>query len=196
METSTKTRDNYGALLAAATKVETTQSGGNGYPQHLQMGYTADTMGELRELYEAATADGHEVDVLQLHRRDGWSLWERSNGHDLDDDAWMGQSERDWTITIDNTTNSEQEAFEAICGTGYEVEDAADLIAKAKMVQELAKELGDGSDLEDGERVLAFLDSSEWGINYTVRTGQNGYSHDTHQYCTALIITEKEEDED
>jgi hypothetical protein len=193
---NTEQKTSYADALTAAKAIDTT-TGMNGYPSHLKVAYTADTMEELRDLKEAAEAEGHEVSVLWLHRREAWALWERNNGHDLDDDAWMGQSERDWTITIDNTTNSEQEAFDAICGTRYEVEDAADLIAKAKMVQELAKELGDGDDLGDGEKIIAFLDSSEWGINYTVRTGQNGYSYDTHQYKTALLIEEREqEDED
>lgn len=31
------------------------------------------------------------------------------------------------------------------------------------------------------------------GINYTVRTGQNGYSYDTHQYCIGIAVTEQEQ---
>jgi hypothetical protein len=198
METSTKTRDNYGALLAAATRIDTTANGGNGYPRHLKVAYTADTMGELRELHEAATAEGHEVDVVMLHRRDGWALWERHNRgseHDLNDDRWMGTSDQDWTITLDNESDCEQEAFATVCGEGYEVEDAADLLAKASAVRELAAELPDPDELEDGENVVAFLDAW-YELKYTVRTGQNGYSYDTHHYCTALIITEREEEEE
>ena len=198
METKTKTRDTYGALLAAAKRIDTTQSGGNGYPRHLQVGYTADTMAELRELYEAATADGHEVDVVMLHRRDGWALWERHNRgseHDLDDKQWMEASSQDWVVVVDNKSSREEIAFEEVCGEGYEIRDVADLIAKAKQVQSFAEELPDPDGLEDGEMVVVFLRNIT-EILYTVKTGQNGYSYDTHQYCTGLIITEKEEDEE
>ena len=200
METKTKTRDTYGALLAAAKRIDTTQSGGNGYPRHLQVGYTADTMAELRELYEAATADGHEVDVVMLHRRDGWALRERHNRgseHDLGDDRWMeGASNDECSLTMMAGDDCDKEAFDLICGVGYELEDMADLFTKAKAVRELADELPDPDELDGEEQVEVFIDTNNWTINYTVKTGQNGYSYDTHQYCTALIITEKEEDEE
>jgi len=135
------------------------------------------------------------VTIVELHRRDGWALWERVRAiHRLDDDAYMGTSEHDWAIVIDKDSDRDDEAFRAVCGEGYEMQDCADLMAMAKAVQELSKALPDPSDLEDGERVICFLDSAsgDWGIEYTVCTGQNGYSYDTHQYCTALLIEERE----
>lgn len=195
METNTKTRDNYGKLLAEAKRIDTTREG-NGYPSGVKVAYTADTMGELRELWEAAVGAGHKAEAITLHRRDGWALWARMGSADLQDEAYMGQSDDDWTITIGNTSNCEEEAYQLICGTGYELEDVVDLFAKAMKVRELADELPDPDELEDGEEVKVFIDTNDWTINYMVKTGQNGYSYDTHQYCTALIITEKEEDED
>lgn len=199
METSTKTRDNYGALLAAATRIDTTANGGNGYPRHLKVAYTADTMGELRDLYDAATAEGRDVTVLCLHRRDGWGLWERSNignEHDLDDDRWMGTSESDWTITIDKDSDTDADAFALICGETREVDSARDLFETAEAVKALAAELIDPDELEDGEEVIYFLDGNNggWGINYSVKTGQNGYAYDTHQYCMAIQVGELEEE--
>lgn len=189
METATS----YYSVIEQCKTVETTEGGGNGYPRRLRVAYTADTMGELRELYDAAEAAGHDVSVIHLHRRDGWGLWERHNNgskHDLDDDMWMGTSDQDWTIKITSESDREQEAFDAICGERYEVEDVQDLMAKAKAVQELAEDLADPDGLEDGEVVIHFLDSNnDWGVKYTVCTGQNGYSYDTHHYCTALEIT-------
>ncbi len=195
METAT----NYYSVIEQCRTVETTEGGGNGYPRRLRVAYTADTMGELRELKEAAEAAGHDVSVIHLHRRDGWALWERHNNgskHDLDDDMWMGTSEQDWTITINNESDRMAEAFRAVCGEGYEVNDAADLFANAEAVRELAEELADPDGLEDGEIVRHWLDANNgYSIDYTVCTGQNGYSNDTHHYCTALEITEKEEEE-
>ena len=199
MSTETMT---YAELIGTIDikSIETTEGGGNGYPRRLSMAYTADTMGELRELKEAAEAAGHEVSVIHLHRRDGWALWERHNNgskHDLADDKWMGTSDQDWTITINSACDREQEAFAAICGDRYEVEDVEDLMAKAKAVKELAEDLADPDGLENDEVVIHFLDSNNgWRINYTVQTGQNGYSHDTHQYCTALVIVERDEEEE
>jgi len=194
METHTK--PSYAEALSAAHTVDTT-TGMNGYPQHLKVAYTADTMGELRELKEAAEADGHEVTVLRLHRRDGWALWERSRDNNLEDDAWMGIGEQDWTVRVHANTDREQEAFEVICGTKYEVESAFDMLNAANNVRSLASELPSPHDLEDGEQVIVFLDANNgYSINYTVKTGQNGYSYDTHHYCTALLIEEREEEEE
>lgn len=181
------------AVTDRLQQVDTTSSN-DGYPRHLRVAFTADTMAELREAKEEAEANGCTVEVVQLHRRDGWALWHRSNDYDLNDDRWMGESERDWTINVTKDSDRDQEAFEAICGTGYEPEDAADLLSKAAAVKALALELADPDGMEDGEVVKHFLDSNGWGINYTVRTGQNGYAYDTHHYCTALIISEPEDD--
>lgn len=197
METKTKT---YADILSTVKSIDTTANGGNGYPRHLKIAYTADTMGELRELHEAATAEGHDVDIVSLHRRDEWALWERVNTgsvHDLDDDRWMGTSESDWTITIDKDSDTDALALDAICGDGYTVQDAVDLFTKADAVKALSAELPDPDELEDGEDVIAFCDADNgWRVDYTVKTGQNGYSHDTHDYCTALIITEQEEEDE
>src|SRR5690606_24774452 len=78
-------------LRAKAKKVDTT-SEWNGYPSNLRVMYTAPTMAELRELYNVAKAEGHDVDVYLLHKLDGWRVWYRWLGasvHDLDDNKWM-----------------------------------------------------------------------------------------------------------
>ena len=92
--------------------------------------------------------------------------------------------------------NCDKEAFDLICGVRYELEDMADLLSKANAVRMLSAELPDPNDMDDEEQVEVFIYTNNWTINYTVKTGQNGYSYDTHQYCTGLIITEKEEDEE
>lgn len=178
-----------------AKQVDTT-TGQNGYPRQLRVAYTADTMGELRSMKEEAEKNGHEVSVVQLHRRDGWALWVRSNDYNLDDDRWTGTSETDWTITLNQNSNCDAEAFAAICGGGCEIEDAYDLFKKAEQVRSLSDELPDPSDLAEGERVVCFIDAGEWAIEYAVRSGQNGYSRDTHHYKSALLITEREQEDD
>lgn len=173
--------------------IETTEGGGNGYPRRLKVAHTADTMRELREHRDAELSAGNEVEIVRLHRRDGWALWERVGYCSLHDDAYMGTSDNEWTTEVTKDSDCVEVAYMAVCGERYEVQDAADLIAKAKAVKELADDLPDPDDLEEGERVLVFLDG--WSINYTVKTGQNGYNYDTHQYCTGLIVTERDEEE-
>jgi hypothetical protein len=185
----------YQELLSQATRVDTTRET-SGYPAGLKVAYTADTMGELRELRDAAEAAGHEVEAIRLHRKDGWALWARSNGGDLADDAYMGRSEQDTVITLNSDSHAEAEAFDLVCGRAYEVEDECDLFAKAKAVRDLADELPDTSDLEEGEEVKVFIDMNDYTVDYTVRTGQNGYSYDTHHYHTALLIKEREDEDD
>lgn len=187
MDTATK----YAELIATAQKVDTT-TGMNGYPQHLKVAYTADTMAELRDLKEAAEAAGHQVSILGLHRRDGWALWERQANNGLEDDRWMG-SGGDWMITMDKDSDAEALAFAAVCGEEYKVEDAYDLFKKSEQVGSLADELPDPDELEDGEQVVCFIDTGNWSIDYTVKTGQNGYSYDTHHYRSALLIEERDE---
>lgn len=182
-------------LSTGIEQVDTT-TGQNGYPRHLRVAYTADTMGELRALKEAAEAAGHDVSVIQLHRRDGWALWERSNDYDLDDDRWTGTNNGDWTIAIEPGSEREDEAFNAVCGEGYEIEDAADLFRRAQQVRALADALPDPNDLKEGEKIVCFIDTNDWNIDYTVRTGQNGYSYDTHQHKSALLIVEHEREDD
>jgi hypothetical protein len=184
-----ETANNYRDLIAKAERIDTT-TGMNGYPRALRVAYTADTMGELRALKDAAEAEGHEVEVIRLHRRDGWNLWERHYDSGLDDDRWMGIDDHDWTVKIDKDSAIGQVAFEAVVGTdGGHIQDPAALFDAAQQVQELADALPDPDDLEEGEEVVCFLDPDNgWSIDYTVKTGQNGYSHDTHQYRTALLI--------
>lgn len=175
-------------------RIETT-SEGNGYPRHLRKAYTAETMADLREAKEQAEADGCTVEVIQLHRRDGWAFWHRHGTlRDLEDDAWMGWGASDWTVDIEHGGDLLELAFEIVCGMGYEVQDVADLLAKARAVQDLADCLPDPDELEEGEMVRVWLEGTE--ILYTVHTGQNGYCYDTHQWRTALLITEPEEEED
>lgn len=172
-----------------------TTTGMNGYPQALRVAHTADTMAELREAKEQAEAQGHSVTVLRLHRRDGWALWVRDHHHGLDDDHWMGVSESDTTIRITNESNVEDEAFNLVVGEGGEMYSAQELFDAAKRVRELADELPDPDTLEEGDEVVCFLGQGH-RVEYTVATGQNGYCCDTYQYCSALLVVEREDDED
>ncbi len=177
-------------------QIDTTQGGGNGYPRHLRMCLTADTMGELRELYDEAIAAGNDVTVELLHRRNGWHLWERANfgsEHDLCDDYYQNAG-NDTVVDIEHDSDPEQEAYNLIVGDAGDIIDGPkSLFREADRVEELAEELN--VDVEEGETERFFFDN-ELCVKYSVRTGQNGYRYDSHQYCTALTIVEQEEEEE
>ena len=185
----------YQDIVANTERVDTTREA-SGYPRGLKMAYTADNMQELRDLKEAAEAAGHSVEIIRLHRQDGWALWARSEGGDLEDDAYMGRSERDTVVTLNSDSHAEAEAFDLLCGEGFTIEDEKGLFNTAAAVRRLADDFPYTEDLEEGEAINVFVDLDNARVDYTVRTGQNGYSYDTHHYHTALLIKEREEEEE
>lgn len=181
----------FDEMIEMYERVDTT-TGTNGYPQKLRVAYTADTMGELRTLHDRAKDGGYNVQVVRLHRRDGWALWGRLvpwNG--LEDDNWTQAGPSDHPIVIDPDTDPQELAFDAVGST--DIRSASDLHETSRRVRQLAHELPDPGDLCEGEKWYVFL-GDDGCIDYTVKTGQNGYSFDTHHYKTGLIITAKDEE--
>ena len=184
--------------ISTARNVDTT-TGMNGYPERLRVAITADTMGELRELKDRHEAQGDTVEIIRLHRRDGWALWERDHDVDLDDERWMGTAPDEWTIDLTPDSDGMDEAFTLLIGEdGSDITTAKGLERAAGAVEALGKELDSLiDDLEDGQICRVWIDMDNRAVDYSVRTGQNGYSYDTHHYKSALLITEREaEDND
>ena len=180
------------SLLDSATKVDTT-TGTNGYPRHLRVAYTTDTVSELRDLKDKLEAAGAKVEPVTLHRRDGWALWERGSWSGLNDDEWRPNGE-DWTITIHANSDRTEEAYDYIVGEDVVLEGPDHLDRLHRSVKALAAELPDPTELEEGEEVVWVMDDHR-RTKWTWRTGQNGYAYDTHQYCTALLVDMPEEEE-
>lgn len=174
-------------------QVDTTSSP-TGYPERLRIAYTADTMAELRALKDAAEADGHRVDVVALYRCDGWALWHRMTHGDLDDEAWTQPGVNGTFITMNMRSCAEQEAFNLIAKD--RTFDALDELRDAiDRVEDLASDLPDPSELKEGQQYAVQLDDN-LRVQHYVKTGDTGYSYDTHNYCTALLIEEAEQDEE
>ncbi len=173
-------------------QVDTT-TGLNGYPRDVRVAYTADTMAELRTMKESFEHDGYDVAVVQLHRRDGWALWERSGDHNLDDDRWIATDRESFSLRLINGDDLHEEAFRLIVTDVSEIRGADDLLSYADRVRQLADALPDPSDLLDGEEYAVTL-SDNLDVRYYVRTGQNGYVYDTHHYCSALLIEKRDEE--
>lgn len=173
-------------------QVDTT-TGINGYPRDVRVAYTADTMAELRAMKANFERDGYDVAVVELHRRDGWALWERSSDHNLDDDRWTATDPEGFSLRLVNGSDLLEEAFELIVTDVSEIQSADDLLSYVDRVRQLADQLPDPSDLLDGEEYAVTL-SDNLDVRYYVRTGQNGYVYDTHHYCSALLIEKREEE--
>jgi len=183
-------------LIDSANQVDTT-SDYTGYPRGLRVAYTADTMAELREIKEAAEAEGRAVEVVTLERRDGWALWHRRHDHDLNDDRWKPSGE-DWSITIIAGDDPEDLAYTHVVGDGMSFDNLDYMRSVVQSIEELAADLPDPDALEEGEAAVAVLDDMG-RIKWTWTTGQNGYQYDTRHYRTGLLIgpePEEEEDED
>ena len=98
-------------------------------------------------------------------------------------------------LIVNADTDVERAVFEQVL-SGREYANMKEIRQALQEAEDLIREIGDVSDLNDREYVLHVLDPNNWTVNYWVRTGQNGYSRDTHQYKTALRITEREEEEE
>lgn len=173
-------------------QVDTT-TGINGYPRDVRVAHTADTMAELRAMKENFERDGYDVTVVQLHRRDGWALWERSSDHNLDDDRWTVTDPDSFSLRLVPGDDLMEEAFKWIVTDTSEIRGADDLLSYADRVRQLADALPDPSDLLNGQEYAVTL-SDNLDVRYYVRTGQNGYVYDTHHYCSALLIEKRDEE--
>jgi hypothetical protein len=187
----------YDELRVRAKQVDTT-SEWNGYPSNLRVMYTADTMAELRDLYKAAKAEGHEVNVWELHRQDGWRLWHRQGTgtvHDLNDNKWMGGLPYTHAVDVTFIDDRHDVAFDHVFGEPpAHIHCYDDLREAMTTVSALAENLTDPDILEHGEIVRHFVRDGR--ILYRVRTGDTGYYYDTHHHCVALEIIEREECDD
>lgn len=188
------TEQEYQERLSRARKVDTT-SERSGYPRNIKVAYTADTWEELLGLEAAALKAGHQVEAVRLHRRDGWALWHREHIWSIDTTAYTASGDLDFAIRIEHDTNTDAEAFRAVLGEdGQDIQEAKDLYMAAAQVSTLADALAaESDDLEEGEFCMVFLDGAD--ILYAVPSTVNGYSYDTHQFTTAIIITETNETE-
>lgn len=183
-------------LRAKAKKVDTT-SEWNGYPSNLRVMYTAPTLAELRNLYNTAEAEGHEVNVYLLYRRDGWRLWHRQNVgsvHDLHDAKWMGGLPYAQALDVTCDSDCHDLAFDHVFGKPpFHIQNYSDLKEMIATLEALAENLTSPYILMSGEIMRHFVQDGR--ILYRVRTGDAGYCYDTHHHCVAVEIIERNDDD-
>lgn len=164
--------------------VETT-IGTNGYPSRVRPALTCDSISTLQKVLD----ENENLESVWLHKRDGWSLWERSNGGYLDPETFMKESEIEYSIKLvcdENTTI--EDVFVAIFGYDwYEYQSTKDIIGSISNWEN-----GEWGDLiREGFVGQVFYNPfNDYAIDYAVQVDQNGYCYDTHHYKYGIIESE------
>ena len=162
--------------------VETTTAR-NGYPENTETVITANSISELNAIKTNLTKEGFYVSCLQLHRRDGWGLWHRSNipffelGHFLEGANYFIDVEPNLT---------EDDLFEILFEevTGNCAPDNYPMLkAWAERIEAYASEIGTVN-----HKTRFYLNEADQSIEYSVSEDASAYSNDTHNYCLAITV--------
>jgi hypothetical protein len=163
-----------------------TTSGMNDYPSHLKMALTDfDTITQFEEVRDRLKSEGHDVEEIQLHRRDGWALWERG-GVSVRKGMYATASQTETTLTIGCDESPNDCVFEFLI-EGMEFDDAEQFERYMKMYKYLVAEVESAK--KEDETVTLFLDpNNNYKVNYVVSDESTGYSEDTHNYKLGLLV--------
>lgn len=197
MENTTKFSNIEEVSTVFNLDITETTTGVNGYPKQLKQVLTGfNSISECIMIKEVLETEGHLVTELKLHRKDGWSLWERSNCP-IRSGMYMTISQNNWTIDVGINDDEKQVAFNLICG-GREFENLDDMTYYMDITVDFANELYHIlSDLEyagvNSGRVF-YNPDNDYNIDYFTHDESVGYSFDTHTYQIGLMVEFKEED--
>lgn len=136
--------------------VETTDSG-TGYPSHIRNGYIGfESFSDAEEF-----AYAHGMDVIILHRKDGWNLWTRCNkAHRAfypeglignDSSIWIEPKDKEWFIRW-----VKDDIKDILYNLSLE-----DVIELATQYNEI---ISDIDNIEENEKMLAIVDNG--GYSY------------------------------
>lgn len=148
--------------------------GSNGYPSNLRLAIT-----DFEDFDEAMhIAEANDLDIVVLHQRDGWNLWECKGTTDRPltiSAADYGNSYRQYTKgNIDDIVD---EAKETILGMDN-LDAMEETLSRAR---DVADEV---ADLEDDQMLIVNEDNL---IVDTIREQMMKWSYDTHHYCIAVM---------
>lgn len=183
--------------------VETT-SEGNGYPSNLKLALTFDSITRLKEVASALSSKkGYDVSEVELHKKDGWQLWSRSNtpirlgmytkANDLNNVAYLNaQSEM-----------LEDAIYQAVVGNDFiddfdfddEVSEFDRLFKWMEAKREIMAKWISEIEKYEGDITIFYDVEQNYEIDYIVSDEATGYSYDTHNYQCGLIIDFSNTDE-
>ncbi len=165
-------------MLAEALGLDyvSTTIGMNGYPECVKYAITSDSIKELNDTIEYLEKLGFEVDKFELHKKDGWGLWNRTSVWGFEVGQYQTVSDQDWYFDF-NPEWSEEEAKKAIAEETTDIEEIVDAL-----YEEMA--------YADNETRF-FLDANNnYAIEYGVSKDSASYAYDTHNYQLSIMVTE------
>ena len=172
--------DSYDSL----SQVEIT-TGINGYPSHLHAGIIG--FESFQQAKEVANKYGGEV--VSLHRRDGWELWQsQSPAWEAYDIERIYQEQEGCQIYDSGMT---EEQF-------IEEESVADMVADMDSIDAIAKYV---AHIKELWQQIETLDDSQFlavGNGWTEMHDKTGMSYydDTHHYAIGVELHPQEEEDD
>lgn len=152
-------------------------TGRNGYPSGLYKALDASNLENFKEVQEIA--EKHDLDIVKVHQRDGWSLWENQ--------GWANEPFKNSSDDFgDNYTEfykmTETEFFEnEIHPLIAEIEDFETLEKLLESKKEVWEEI---ENMEDDE----FVVTHEGYYYETLKKESLSFYHDTHNYKIALVL--------
>ena len=180
--------------LADEFEVGTTETtiGMNGYPKGVDLVLTDfDTITSLNAVCEGLKGmlPNSEVHIIELSRRDGQDLWNRTDCT-ANKGKYAMVNDTDWTVVFDpETDNAEELAFEVVCEdrdtTSYET-----LMLMCEIMEAFKEEL---EAIDEKSRIFYDPDNN-YTIKYIVTDESTGYSYDTHNTKLGIMIDFAEED--
>lgn len=168
---------------------EETTTGRNGYPENINWAITSSSISELIELKEHLEGQGYKVEELELHKKDGWSLWSRGN-----DILKLGKytiaKDTDYVVKLDMNEDEgdiKNDILETLFGDPdlLEIESFEDLERIVKSVNDFFSEI----ESEEGNITVFYSPDNNYAIDYVVSEDTNGYSYDSNYYKLAIRVT-------
>jgi len=176
-------------MIAEALQLDYAETtiGMNGYPKNIKCAIISDSIKELNNLTEYLEKLGFEVEKLELHKKDGWSLYNRTSICRFEAGQYQIVNDQDTFFDFDPEWTEEeakQKLFEFVVG-----ESPADNFAMFEhwynSINDLYNEM---SRVETETRF--FLDANNnYAIEYSVSKDSACYSYDTHNYQLAIMVT-------
>lgn len=174
---------------------EDTTTGMNGYPENVKEAIVSNSLRELEEIAEHLKSLGFEVTKLELHRKEGWHLWNRKSIPFFTEGQYMQANDQDYYFDYDPKWDEDQakeELFNLVVGEGTPIENYAILNHWHERINNLYDEMCNCSEL-----TRFFLDAdNEYTIDYSVSSNSSGYYDDTNYYQLAIMVEDFDIDED
>lgn len=151
----------------------------NGYPRNINQMIVSGSIETLNNLADKLVSLGFDVEKYELHKKDGWHIWNRTSIAFFDKGNYQIVNDQDYTFDYDPAW-TEAEAKKNIS------EDITECI---DMIEILYKEMSYAK-----KPTKYFLDeNNNYAIEYGVCEDQANYSYDTNHYQLAIRIEDFEE---